>query len=217
MRQAVSALPGETTCHVFSLCVAQIQIITARGEQEVEIVHCISVDFKAVHGCRLDLSSEMPWCGQDINGSRGHLEMVIWLSAKPDLLLLAIPTCPKMLIGIPWPRRDVFPLARQEASPFAAWGAEELILWWVFWEVCCSASAQGVLSREMRRQWCLHGITPIPVRGISYPEDTQLPTQGLTKNSEILAKSSLQTQGFAHCPSELRVRPLEWWEHDICS
>ena len=42
---------------------------------------------------------------------------------------------------------------------------------------------------------------PGPGRRISYPEDTQLPTQGLTENSEILDKSSLQRQGLARSPS----------------
>ena len=123
---------------------------------------CILVDFKAVHRCKLDLWWEMARCGWGIDSSGCRLEMVIYLSAKPDLLLLAIPVCPKTFTGIPWPRRDVFLLARQEVSAFAAWGAEELILWWIFWEVCPSTSAQGVLSREMFRQGCLCGITPRP-------------------------------------------------------
>lgn len=42
---------------------------------------------------------------------------------------------------------------------------------------------------------------PGPGKGISYPEDTQLPTQGLTENSKILAKSSLQAQDLARSPS----------------
>ena len=90
---------------------------------------CILVDFKAVHRCKLDLWLEMARCGWGIDSFGCRLETVIYLSAKPDLLLLAIPACPKTFTGIPWPRRDVFLLARQEVSAFAAWGAEELILW----------------------------------------------------------------------------------------
>lgn len=120
---------------------------------------CILVDFKAVQGCKLDLLLEMPRCGRGIDSSGCQLEMGICLSAKPDLLLLTLPTCPKTFMGIPWPRRDVSPLAGQEVSPLAAWGAEELlILWWTFWEVCPSTRARGVLSREM----CRHGIAPRP-------------------------------------------------------
>lgn len=68
------------------------------------------------------------------------------------------------ITGIPWPRRDIFSLARQEVSPFAAWGVEELILWWIFWEVCPSTSAQGVLSREMCRQGCVQASLPDHLR-----------------------------------------------------
>lgn len=90
---------------------------------------CILVDFKAVHGWKLDVLLEMPRCGQGIDSARGQLGTVIYLSAKPDLLLLAIPDHSKRFTGLSWPKRDVFLLARQEVTPFEAWGAEELILW----------------------------------------------------------------------------------------
>lgn len=60
--------------------------------------------------------------------------------------------------------------------------------------------------------WSPLSWTPGPGRGISYPKDTQLPAQGLTKDSKILAQSSLESQGFARSLSKLRVQALEWWE-----
>lgn len=63
----------------------------AAGGDEVWLL----VDFRAVHGCKLDLLLEMPRCGWGIDSSGCWLETGIQLSARPDLFLLVIPACPK--------------------------------------------------------------------------------------------------------------------------
>lgn len=109
----------------------KMSLSTSRSQSTCPLAYETNTDARYLTHCdccKLDLLSEMPRCFQGIDSSRCQSEMLIYLSGKPDLLL-AIPTCPKMFPGIPRPRRYIFPLARQEFSPFASWGTEKLIHW----------------------------------------------------------------------------------------